>query len=246
MSVVTVLDTVAQQVGLRLISSWRLKDWHFGQHTARVLRQYDIDVILDVGANRGQYRDFLRNEVGYEGWICSFEPQSSLVAQMQQRAGGDARWQVTRAALGREPGTLPLRITAQDMFSSLLPARTDAVAKMTAYNTTARTEDVPVMPLRSIWPSLRQAHSVSRGFLKIDTQGFDLEVLAGAGDALADILLIQSELSVQPLYEGAPSYLETIRVLGDLGYELSGMHPVSWDGARLVEFDGLFARRRAL
>jgi len=239
------LDTLAQRLGLRLLPTWRLKDWHAARRLGTLLRDLQIDCVLDVGANRGQYRDFLRTEVGYHGLIYSYEPQQARCDEMARRRGEDFHWQITRTALGREPGLLPLRVTEQDMFSSLLPPRTDAVAKMTGYNTTAAIEEVPVNTLRAVWPAVRAASGATRAFLKIDTQGFDLEVLAGAGDTLAEVPLIQTELSVQPLYAGAPSYLDAIAALTGRGYVLAGLHPVSVDGAHLVEVDGLFVRQEA-
>lgn len=239
----SVLDTLAQRFDFRVIPTWRLKEWHAARRVSTLLHALEIDCVIDVGANRGQFRNFLRAEVGYAGQVCSFEPQMARCIELQPRVKADPHWTLTRAAIGRQPGTLPLRVTAQDMFSSLLPQRTDAVAKMTGYNTTERVEEVPVLTLRDLWPGIRRDHS--RAFLKIDTQGYDLEVLAGAGRALEDCPLIQTELSVQPLYEGAPDYRDAIEALTSLGYELAGVHPVSTDGVRLVEMDGLFVRKGA-
>jgi hypothetical protein len=61
--------------------------------------------------------------------------------------------------------------------------------------------------------------------LKIDTQGFELEVLQGATAMLARTSMVRVELSLAALYEGQPDYVEVICYLRDRGYRLTYLEP---------------------
>jgi hypothetical protein len=76
----------------------------------------------------------------------------------------------------------------------------------------------------------------------VDTQGSDMDVIEGARKALPSITALQLELSVRPIYDGQPSLPQTMAALADLGFELLGVFPISRDGLRVVEFDGVFCR----
>lgn len=79
---------------------------------------------------------------------------------------------------------------------------------------------------------------VSHPYLKLDTQGFDLEVLMGASSLLPNVCALQTEASVRAIYDGMPDYRETLDYLSKSGFALSHSFPVCHDRAlRLVEFD---------
>jgi hypothetical protein len=81
-------------------------------------------------------------------------------------------------------------------------------------------------------------------FLKMDTQGFDLQVFAGAKRSLPKVLALQSEISIQPIYEGVPEYLEALEVYTKAGFVISGLYPVSRDKdtLALIELDCVMRR----
>src|SRR3546814_3279839 len=72
--------------------------------------------------------------------------------------------------------------------------------------------------LESLLPDLRRAHGFTRPFLKMDTQGHDLSVCEGAGDALRDMAGVQTELGVRPIYEGGTGYRAMIDWLAEHGF----------------------------
>jgi Methyltransferase FkbM domain len=75
-------------------------------------------------------------------------------------------------------------------------------------------------------------------WLKVDTQGWDLEVLRGAAQTLRSISALQIELSVIPIYQGMPDYLTVLRELRQLGFEIGALTPVNRDAlGRVIEFD---------
>src|ERR1700751_2124160 len=73
----------------------------------QLLEQARVNLVLDVGANLGQYVDHLGGE-GYPGRIVSFEPTASTFDQLRIRSKDDPAWHVRRLALGEERGTAQL------------------------------------------------------------------------------------------------------------------------------------------
>jgi hypothetical protein len=107
------------------------------------------------------------------------------------------------------------------------------------------TETVRVERLDSIFADCLPAISNPRVFLKVDTQGWDREVIRGAEQVVGSIPAIQVEMSVQPIYQGMPDYVEFISYLRGLGYEIATVAPVDRDAQlRLVEFDCVLIRPR--
>lgn len=105
-------------------------------------------------------------------------------------------------------------------------------------------QEVQVKRLDDIFPSLIQGIESPKVFLKMDTQGFDLEVFKGAAGCLEHIVGIQSELSIQPIYKGMPHYLEALQVYESAEFELFNLSPVNrTDNGRIIELN-CFMRRK--
>lgn len=233
------LEKFLRNLGYRLVPLWRMRNLELTDHLATLFRKLEVDCVLDVGANRGQFRDLLRNEAGYEGLIVSFEPVAANVEVLRERARKDDLWKIYGLALGSTDGMLPINIMKQDMFSSLLAPETEEnLQQFKEFNSVARVEEVEVRRLDGLFDEIVRKHDVKRIYLKLDTQGYDLEVVKGAGGVLSRLAGMQTEVAVQRLYKGMPSYQESIRILTDLGFEITGMFPVTRDKwLRVVEFD---------
>jgi FkbM family methyltransferase len=195
--------------------------------------------VIDVGANKGQYREYLRHHVGFKGPIISFEPVPELVAELRGRAKDDPNWTIRGCGLGAAPGELTLNVTASTVFSSFRQPR--ASDEFDAGNTVTRVETVPVSTLDAEFPDLGM---LRRAYLKLDTQGFDLEVMRGAPLAASVIPALQSEVSFSPIYEEMPSYAETLDEFGRLGFAVSDMFLVNKNEAGVaIDFDCVMVRR---
>lgn len=85
-------------------------------------------------------------------------------------------------------------------------------------------------------------------YLKMDTQGYDLEVLKGLGSMHEFIFALQSEISVIPIYQNMPHLTDSISFLEKAGFEIAGMYPVNQEKStlRMVEFDVLMVNSRFL
>jgi FkbM family methyltransferase len=241
-----VLQHLARGVGCELIPQWRLANRELSAHLTDLFARYRIDCVLDVGANRGQYRDFLRDEVGFAGQIVSFEPMGNLAAVLKERATADSRWRIYHCAVGRAAGTLPLNVMKDDSLSSFrAPENVRVREDLDAQNTVVRVEHVPVRTLDELWPMIARELAVARPYLKMDTQGFDLEVIAGAGAALSQVIALQSEVAFRALYAAAPNYLDSIGQLQAAGFEITGLVPVSRDTElRVIESDCVMVNSR--
>lgn len=211
-------------------------------HLINLINHYRIDLVLDVGANRGQFGQSLR-EAGYQGVLHSFEPASSTFRQLQAAAGEDAHWHVHHCALGAEPGELELNVSASSDLSSFLAANDYGREKYQRIEV-SETEKVAVHTLDGLLPELVPDWADRSILLKMDTQGFDLQVFAGAAKVADGLQAILSELSLIPIYEGMPHYLEALRCYEQAGFCLTGLYPISRaDDLAVIEMDCFMIRR---
>lgn len=237
-SFVAHIEKFARRAGFELIPSWRLPTHQQAIYLKRLLLEMKADAVLDVGANCGQYGQFLRNQVHYKGTIISFEPIPENAEKIRQLARSDKNWVVYEMALGSQDTTLKLNVTANSVFSSFLNPSSSDLNQVFAENRTTRTIDAPVRRLDDLLPELRSRFGLRRPYLKLDTQGFDLEVLKGAEASLQDIGALQTEASIRPLYDGMPSWRAMIDYLTAKGFEIGAMFSVSEAGfPYLVELD---------
>jgi FkbM family methyltransferase len=213
-----------------------------GVHLWRLFAQLDVNIVIDVGARLGEYGLWLRRN-GYNGWIHSFEPVSDNFAELSRRAARDARWVVHNAALGSEAQYAEINVAARTDFSSFLTPTSYAAKTFGPAPEIAATERVRVQTLDEIFGGLIAPIPDPHVYLKLDTQGWDLEVLRGASGCLPRIGALQTEVSVLAVYEGMPTMSESLDYLSSSGFALSGLFPVSLDEQlRVVEFDCVAVR----
>jgi FkbM family methyltransferase len=207
--------------------------------TLAVLTRYDVDLVVDVGANVGQYASGLRL-AGYTGTIVSIEPVRDVASALSSRAEDDDNWHVHQLALGAQEGVLTINVPADTSVASFLVTQAWQNARHPG-GVPVRSEPVQVFTLDAQADVLMG--DARRVLLKLDTQGFDLDVLRGASMALERVVAIQTELSVLPIYEGMTGYLDAIPELTALGFTPAGFFNVDMDDRlRVIELDGLFVR----
>ena len=232
-----------RRLGYEVVPSGDVEGHALVRHLSALFRKLDIRCVLDVGANRGQYRRLLRERVGYEGRIISFEPQSRNVAHLRDESRADPSWEIRGHALGNADTRLALNVMRADLLSSFLDPDPAMAPMFRDVNVVDRQETVDVRRLDSVRDALGGLENV---FLKLDTQGFDLEVIRGAVATLPTVRALQTEISMQPLYRNAPSYRETLDALTALGFAVTAMAPVSRDDLmRVIEFDCVMVNSRA-
>ncbi len=196
----------------------------------------DIDVVLDVGANVGQFGENLRAR-GYRGKIVSFEPLASAYRTLAEKAQADGNWEVHRLALGAVSGTATLNVSEASTYSSLMPIANVAMLHDPSAVTT-RKETIEIRTLDEIFPVLS-----GNVLLKIDTQGYERQVLEGARQRLPVIKGILMELPIINLYEGTWNFHEAIEFMVNAGFVPAQINPVNYhrlDRLSLLEVDCLF------
>jgi len=203
---------------------------------------FQIDTVLDVGANVGQYALGAR-EAHFKKRIVSFEPLSEAYKTLIERSKNDGDWIVhERCAVGSEIGQTEINISKNSDSSSLLPmlaAHSDAVPESRYIGK----ELIQVIALDSIYNTYCRPNE--RVFLKIDAQGYEKQVLDGAKECLKYIKGIQVELSVVPLYASQNTYEYFFQLFKDNGFVLWSLMPVFTDPrtGRMLQFDAVFIRQ---
>lgn len=214
------------------------------RHLRNLFALLEINCVLDVGANYGQYGTMLR-DAGYRGRIVSFEPVSASYQRLQQAAAKDGNWDTYNFALGSSEREQEIHVTAASDFASFLPPSEFSKNTFGEVVAIAKTERVQIKRLDDVFATVTKKQKPAKIHLKMDTQGYDLDVFKGAENSLQNITSIQSELSVLPVYEGMPDYIESLTTYRNAGFEITGMFPVSHDCVTLmvIEFDCVLRRK---
>ena len=237
-----------RRVGLDL-ARWprRPDDWVIDWSMRQVLHALDINCVLDVGANRGQFGQQIR-ALGYTGRIVSFEPSPNALPTLNKVAARDESWQVRPVGLSREAGVAQLNLHVAAEFDSLHTARPEYTTQESSLHLhdfrKIDTATVTLSTLAVEFPDAIAGISDPRVLLKSDTQGHDLEVLAGAKSLPPEVGAVFMELSAQAIYEEQPSMTRVMDVLFAEGFSPVAFQPVSRspDKLRVIELDGLFMR----
>lgn len=236
MKIVDLLNKPLHKMGAQLI---RYPSTDLKRRMA-LLRHFEINKILDVGANVGDYAIELR-KLGFQEKIVSFEPLAATYQELKKNAKYDNNWDTVNIALGNTDEESFINIAGNCNSSSLLDMLPDHVnsAPQSSY---IGKEKIIVRKLDSV---MKDYHSKGDNILlKIDTQGFEKQVLDGAEQSLSVIKGIQLEMSLLPLYSGSILYLEMIELLKNKGYKLYSLENgfSNPETGQLLQVDGIFFR----
>lgn len=212
----------------------------FNRHLINLLRVHRINTVLDVGASRGQFGSLLR-KLGFKGTILSFEPLADTFNLLEKRSRHDANWHAYNFALGDAQGSLALNVLHGRGLSSFLEPNAYCRNFLQKKSSIDESLSVSVKTLDSVFADL-PCDDTSRIHLKMDTQGYDLKVFAGARETLQAIQTMQAELSIHALYEGMPNYLTALAAYAEAGFSPSGWFPILRDQDSLIECDVLMTR----
>ncbi len=235
------------RLGYPIIPEWRLEKLEQSTHLSQLFKLLAVDCVIDVGANIGQYHEFLRLHMEYAGEIVSFEPVQEMYDTIARRSAVDPKWAVHKLALGDADRAATINVLAERTLTSLLPRNEQSLRSMgyekyVRETELERTEAVEVRRLDGLIDSI--VHAGRRVFLKSDTQGYDMQVIRGASGCLDRLLAIQVELPVREVYQGAGNYLEALAELTAMGFDPTGFFPVQRDRTlRVVNVDAVLVRR---
>ena len=210
-----------------------------------LLRWLQIDLVFDVGANTGQTGEELFGS-RFAGRVVSFEPLAAAHAELTRKAALHPRWAAhPRAAVGAAPGEVTIHVAANSVSSSVLPmlqSHLDAAAG----SQTVGSEAVSVIRLDDVAAGYLQGSNAA--MLKIDTQGFEWEVLDGAMQTLGKLAAVQLELSLVPLYGGQRLWRDYVDRMERLDFQLYFAYPAFADThtGQTLQWDGMFVRKSLL
>lgn len=213
----------------------------YGSQIIAAMRKVDIDVLIDIGANIGQFSSEIRRK-GYDGKIISFEPLTSAREKLMHQASMDDNWIVhDRVALGDQNGTIDINISKNSFSSSILPMLETHINAASNSNYIG-VEKTPIVKLDTI--SNYYLKESSNCFLKIDTQGYESQVLDGASKTLANVKGVLCELSLVKLYEGQELWQDIIKRLEKQGFTLWSLQRgfVDTKNGRTLQMDGIFLK----
>ncbi|MEK7950831.1 FkbM family methyltransferase [Luteolibacter soli] len=222
-----------KKVGRILKQALRARGFDLVRHRElpELLAHHHVDIVLDIGANDGGYATELR-EAGWRGPLVSFEPQPAAFGRLKERFIGDAFWSGHQIGLGSVDETLNMNVHHMDVLSSFLEKIEESES--------ASQIEVEVKRMDGILDNILGHHR--RPFVKIDTQGFELQVIKGFGAMTDRVVGWQLEMSVEPLYQNQVKIEEVIALMRSLGFSLWKIIPGLRDPKTLqsFEFDGVF------
>lgn len=179
----------------------------------RLLLSHGIDLMIDVGANRGQFVLDLRTH-GYKGKVVSFEPLKGPFTSLMKAARRDPDWDVHRLAIGAARGVVEMRVASDDRFSSALEM-TD-LPNVVAGVSALEKEQAQIDTLDNVLS--RDLNGDTRMAVKIDVQGFEGEVILGGSHTLSQTLVLEIELPLSRTYVGETSLMRRLQEIYELGF----------------------------
>lgn len=222
----------------------------YESHLINVLDRYGVNCILDVGANRGQYGLLLRS-LGYKGRIISFEPVKATFDILAAVSADDPAWDAYHYALGNEDAVKTIKVIRNSDLSSFLKpdAELDKMFAADDRGKIEKEESVSIRRLEAVFAEVTAGvPGPVRFALKMDTQGYDLEVFRGAQGVLDRIAVLQSEVANIALYQGVPDLLTVLGAYAQQGFSLTGLFPESrnMEDLRVIEFNAIMVQKRLL
>ena len=208
----------------------------------KIINHFNITKLLDVGANIGQYSLDMRR-LGFNKKIISFEPLKTAYNQLKEVAAKDKNWLVYNYALGDKDVESLINVSENSMSSSILKMLPEHIKSAPESGYVAK-EIIQVKKLDSVFETFFD--DGDNMMLKIDTQGYEKNVIIGATNALSKIRIIQLEMSVVPLYEDEILFMEMINFLDSNRFELFSLENGFSDGktGKLLQLDGIFVNKK--
>ncbi|MCF6139763.1 FkbM family methyltransferase [Flavobacterium sp. K77] len=178
-----------------------------------------IDTIIDVGANSGQFSN-VATHLYPKAKLHAFEPLPDLYKKIAKKFKSNTNITTYNLALGNEDGAINFNKNKYGHISSILNISTTNIHYPNQENDLSQIE-VQIKKLDAL--ALTSASENKVVLLKLDVQGYELEVLKGAEASLKNIEYIIIEANLEQLYTNQPSFAEMNAYLMGIGFELSGM-----------------------
>lgn len=206
-----------------------------------LMKKNDINKIIDIGANIGQYALEVRRD-GFKGGIVSFEPLAEAFSKLKDYAKNDKNWQVYNCALGNEDGHTFINVAGNSVSSSINNMQ-DTHLKAAPDSAYTGKEEISINKLDTVFGNFYSEDD--RIMLKIDTQGFEKNIIDGAEKFLEKVILLQLEMSLIPLYENEMLFTDMIEYLKQRNFQIVSLENGFFNSqsGQLFQVDGIFINK---
>lgn len=207
----------------------------------KLLQHKKIDLILDVGANTGQYAQSLIG-LGYNGNVISFEPLTTAYETLVHKSNKYPKWRAAgKIGLGDYDGEVEINVSKNSVSSSILNMSEEHI-EASPDALYIDKETIKVNKLDSVFYEYK--NNFRNIFLKIDAQGYEENILRGASKSLSEIKGLQLELSLVPLYDGQKLFLDMVEIIRSYGFEIFSMQQgfTNKQTGRVLQSDVVFFR----
>jgi FkbM family methyltransferase len=185
----------------------------------RLLTNFRIGTILDVGANEGQFAHLMR-ELCPSDRIYSFEPMPAVFAKLASRFTADTQVVPVNLGLSDQAGTKAMNQSEFSPSSSLLPM---GHMHKEEWPQSAGHSQVAVKLARlDDWARDNGLSGAEGLMVKLDVQGYEKAVIEGGRETIRRARLVVAEVSFYELYEGQPLFAEIHQLLTELGFRYRG------------------------
>lgn len=190
----------------------------------KLFRNDNYSMIIDIGANRGQFA-LVARRCFPEARIISFEPLTGPTQYFNSIFSSDKNTKLIKSAIGRKREKRKIHISNRDDSSSLLPISNKQIDTFPGTETIESIE-IDVHPLTDYF---KKSDIQMNSLLKIDVQGFELEVLNGCSQLIDLFDSIYCECSFIELYSGQPLAKDIINWLNNRNFHLRGVYNTYYD-----------------
>lgn len=201
-----------------------------------LFRSLDLDCVIDVGANVGQFAAMVR-AIKPDAKLLMFEPLPDALKRLRRVFASDSLSTIYPCAISAAAGDLVMHVSGRADSSSLLSI---GPVQSQEYRGTQEVRRI-VVPVRRLDDILRPADLGAKNLLKIDVQGAELRVLEGAIHLLKSLRWIYCEVSFVELYSDQALAHDVLRYLDGNGFRLETVATLSrGSSGRVLQADFLF------
>lgn len=204
----------------------------------------DIGMILDIGANAGQFATKIHSILP-EALIYSFEPLQNAFDDLQKTfVEKNIKGKTFNFALGDEAGEAEIFLHEEHSPSSSILSTTSHHESLDLRTHLQKKEKIAIRTLDEVYTT----EGISSGtglFIKMDVQGFEDRVIIGGRTVIRKAIAVLAEINLDPLYEKQADFKSISTLLYDLGFRYAGCWD-QWQGrdGHVVAADILFLKDR--